>query len=38
MIRGVVNSQLEAVIKVLVEGQNGQKREIEAIVDTGYNG
>lgn len=38
MIKGIVNSQLEAVVKLRVEGPSGQRQEIEAIVDTGYNG
>ena len=38
MMKGVVNSQLETVVRLHIEGPNGEKQEIEAIVDTGYNG
>lgn len=38
MIEGVVNAGLEAVIDLTVEGPGGQRRSIEAIVDTGFGG
>ena len=38
MIEGVVNATYEAVISVTVAGPSGLTREIEAVVDTGYNG
>ena len=38
MIAGVVNADYEAVIRLEVQGPAGQKREVDAIVDTGYNG
>ena len=38
MIEGVVNSDYQAVIDLTIQGPAGQTREIEAIVDTGYNG
>ena len=38
MIQGVVNTFYEPVIRLAVQGPSGQTREIEAVVDTGYNG
>ena len=38
MIQGLVNAAYEAVIPLTVQGPSGQSREIEAVVDTGYNG
>ena len=38
VIEGVVNATYEAVISVTVAGPSGPTREIEAVVDTGYNG
>ena len=38
MIEGFVNANYEAVITLLLRGSAGQMREIEAVVDTGYNG
>ena len=38
MIEGVVNANYEPVISLSVQGPSGQKREIEAVVDTGFNG
>ena len=38
MIEGVVNSDLQAIITLSVRGPTGQARDVEAIVDTGYNG
>ncbi len=37
MIQGVVNTDYEAVIPLTVQGPSGQSREIEAVVDTGFN-
>lgn len=37
MIQGVVNAALEAVVSLTVQGPSGQSREIEAVVDTGFN-
>ena len=37
MIEGVVNAALEAVVSLTVQGPSGQSREIEAVVDTGFN-
>ena len=37
MIQGVVNADYEAVIPLIVQGPSGQSREIEAVVDTGFN-
>ena len=38
MIEGVVNAGYEAVVSVSLHGPAGQAREIEAVIDTGYNG
>lgn len=38
MIAGAVNTYREAVIRLRVHGAQGREREIEAIVDTGFNG
>ena len=38
MIEGVVNAAHEAVVTVHLENPEGQTRDIEAVVDTGYSG
>ena len=38
MIEGIVNADYEAVITLALRGQEGQAREIEVVIDTGYNG
>jgi clan AA aspartic protease len=38
MIPGAVNDNLEATVRLLVRGQGGQEQEIEAVIDTGFNG
>lgn len=38
MIEGTVNAADEAAIILSVQGPRSQAREIEAVVDTGYNG
>ena len=38
MIEGGVNANYEAVVTLPLRGPSGQKRNIEAIVDTGFNG
>ena len=38
MIEGVVNSAYEPVIALALQGPLGQNREVEAVVDTGFNG
>ncbi len=38
MITGVVNTKREAIIQVVVHGPNGQAREIDAVIDTGFTG
>ncbi len=38
MIRGVVNAAYEPIVRLAVQGPSGRSREIEAVVDTGYNG
>ena len=38
MITGVVNSDMEAMIRLRLEGPTGTVREIDATIDTGFNG
>ncbi len=38
MIEGFVNARYEPVISIPVQGPSGQEREIEAVIDTGFNG
>lgn len=38
MITGIVNPNYEAVIHLLVQGPTGQEREVNAVIDTGFNG
>ncbi|MFQ5760439.1 MAG: clan AA aspartic protease [Acidiferrobacterales bacterium] len=38
MIVGTVNNFREAVIGLIVHGSGGQNQQIEAVVDTGFNG
>jgi len=38
MITGVVNADYEAVIRLRVRGPTASEREVDAIIDTGFNG
>ncbi len=38
MMTGMINDSKEAVLKVLIQGPDGQEIEAEAVIDTGYNG
>jgi len=38
MITGVVTEDRQAIIKLTVRGPAGQEQEIEAIIDTGFDG
>jgi clan AA aspartic protease len=38
MIIGVVNAQTEAIIRLPMRAADGRAQEIEAILDTGFNG
>ena len=38
MMIGTVNALHEAVLRVLVRGPEGEEREVEAVVDTGFGG
>ena len=38
MIEGVVNAAYEAVISLSLRGPSGQEQEIDAVIDTGFNG
>lgn len=38
MIPGSVNANLEATVRLLVRGPGGQEQDLEAVIDTGFNG
>ena len=38
MITGIVNAELEALLRLIVQGLNGDEHEVEAVIDTGFNG
>ena len=38
MITGTVNADYEAVIRLFVQGPSGTAHEVDAIIDTGFNG
>lgn len=38
MIVGAMNAQREAIVRLVIVGPTGHKRQIEAILDTGYTG
>ena len=38
MMMGNVNSRREAIIQLVVLGENNQKQDIKAVIDTGYTG
>ena len=38
MIKGTVNAAHEAIVPLRLQGSEGQTRDIEAVVDTGYSG
>ena len=38
MITGAVNADYEAVIRLRIQGPAGEEDEVEAIIDTGFNG
>ena len=38
MIEGMVNSRIEAVVSVPLEAADGQFREVDFVIDTGFNG
>jgi predicted aspartyl protease len=38
MIPGVVNDNLEATVHLQVHGPGGLEQDIEAVIDTGFNG
>ena len=38
MIEGAVNAAYEPVVRLALSGPSGQSREVEAVVDTGFNG
>jgi len=38
MIKGIVTFQLEPLIRLTVLGERGKRINIEAVVDTGFNG
>jgi predicted aspartyl protease len=38
MISGVVTGNLEATVRLQIRGPAGQEQEIDAVIDTGFNG
>ena len=38
MMEGFVNANLEAVVPLSLRGPEGQAREVDAVIDTGFNG
>jgi clan AA aspartic protease len=38
MIRGVVTANREAIVRLVVAGPDQRREEVEAVVDTGFNG
>jgi clan AA aspartic protease len=38
MIKGSINSTLEATLRLTLRGPHGQRRRITAVIDTGFNG
>lgn len=38
MMTGVVNTHLEALVRLTVRGPGGQEEEIEGVIDTGFDG
>ena len=38
MITGIVNADYEAIIRLRVQGPTGHEHEVDAIIDTGFNG
>jgi clan AA aspartic protease len=38
MITGIVTAEREAVMRLVVEGFNGQQQEIQVVIDTGFTG
>ena len=38
MMEGFVNANLEAVVPLSLRGPEGQAREVDAVIDTGYSG
>jgi clan AA aspartic protease len=38
MIQGVVNLRCEATLSLVVANEGGQRQQIDAVIDTGFNG
>jgi clan AA aspartic protease len=38
MMSGTVNTDLEAVLRLIVRDVNGQPHDVQAVIDTGFNG
>ena len=38
MIEGIVNANLEAVVTIFLRGPEGQAQQVDALIDTGFNG
>lgn len=37
MIRGIVNADLDAILRLVVRGPVGQRQKIKAVIDTGFS-
>jgi predicted aspartyl protease len=37
MMSGAVNADLEALVRLTIEDAGGQARDVEAVIDTGFN-
>ncbi len=38
MIQGRVNAGFEVMVRLVIRGTSGRAREVEAVIDTGFNG
>ena len=38
MIEGIVNANLEAVVTLFLRGPEGRAQQVDAVIDTGFNG
>jgi predicted aspartyl protease len=38
MMTGIVNNDLEALLRIRMQDSSGQSQEVEAVIDAGFNG
>ncbi len=38
VIEGIVNANLEAIVTLFLRGSEGQTQQLDAVIDTGFNG